>query len=98
MNVAGCWLTAKKHINAWITKDCDHVADGLSGSIDDLKGADAWTQTPPTCLNITGMDVNEDPRPVDVVGAVEVDPANDHEFDNGEEDGPEEDSEEEDGA
>ena len=44
------------------------------------------------------MDVYEEPRPVDVVGALEVDPAHDHEFDNGEEDGPEEDSEEEDGA
>ena len=98
IDVAGCWRTAEGHINAWIKKDRDHVDDGLSGTIDDLKGAGAWTETPSTCLNITDMDVNEDPRPVDVVGAVEVDPANDHEFDNGEEDGPEEDSEEEDGA
>ena len=29
-------------------------------------------------------------RPLDVVGAVEVDPANDHEFDDGEEDSEEE--------
>ena len=73
VNVAGCWRTAKEHINAWITKDCGHVADGLSGSIDDPKGAEAWTQTSPTFLDITDVDVNEDPRPVDVVGAVEVD-------------------------
>ena len=44
------------------------------------------------------MDVDEDPRPVDVVGAVEVDPAHDHEFDNGDEDSDEdEDLDEEDG-
>ena len=75
------------------------MADGLSGSIGDLKGAEAWTQTPSTCLNITDMDVDEDPRPVGVVGAVEVDPAHDHEFDNGDEDSDEdEDSEGGDGA
>ena len=44
------------------------------------------------------MDVDEDPRPVDVVGAVEVDPENGHEFDNGDEDSDEdEDLDEEDG-
>lgn len=90
VDVAGCWRTAEGHINAWIKKDRDHVDDGLSGTIDDLKGAGAWTETPSTCLNITDMDVNEDPRPVDVVGVVEVDPANDLEFDDGEEDSEEE--------
>ena len=95
----GCWRKAEEHINAWIAKDCDHVADGLSGSIDDLRGAEAWAETPTTCLNIMDMDVDEDPRPVDVVGAVEVDPAHDHEFDNGDEDSDEdEDSEGGDGA
>ena len=86
INVAGCWRKAEEHINAWIAKDRSHVADGLAGSIDDLLGAEAWTETPSTCLDITDMDVDEDPRPVDVVGAVEVDPENDHEFDNGDED------------
>ena len=33
--------------------------------------------------NTTDMDVDEDPRPADVVGAVKADPVNDHEFDNG---------------
>ena len=94
----GCWCKAEEHINAWIAKDCDHVADGLAGSIDDLRVAEASTETPSTCLNITDMDVDEDPRPVDVVGAVEVDHAHDHEFDNGDEDSDEdEDLDEEDG-
>ena len=80
VDVEGCWRTAEGHINAWIAKDCDHVADGLSGTIKDLKRAEAWTETPSTCLNITDLDVNEDPRPVDEVGVFEVDSANDHEF------------------
>ena len=59
------------------------MADGLSGTIKDLKGAEVWTETPSTCLNITDLDVNEDPRPVDKVGFFEVDSANDHEFNDG---------------
>ena len=56
---------AKAELNSWISKDRLHVADGLSGNLDDLQGVEAWTSSPSTCLDIQDMDVGDQ-----VAGAV----------------------------
>ena len=52
VNVAGCWEKAKREMNAWLSKGRLHVEYGLSGTISDLKGAEAWADSPRDCLGI----------------------------------------------
>ena len=66
VDIAGCYAKAEGEMNRWIAADKSHVADGLHGTITDLKGAGAWTSTPEDCLNITGMEVPVE-SPVEVV-------------------------------
>ena len=57
VNIAGCYDKAGGEMNKWIAADKRHVADGVHGTITDLKGAGACTSTPANCLNITDMEV-----------------------------------------
>ncbi len=38
IDVAGCWRTAEREINKWITVDIKHEADGLTGDLMQLGG------------------------------------------------------------
>ena len=59
-NVAGCWETAKKELNLWISKDAAHNQNGLTGTLDNLGGVSHWTQTADDCLDIQDMDLEVD--------------------------------------
>jgi hypothetical protein len=63
--VAGCYRKAEDERNKWIAKDMSHVEDGLHGTIDDLKGWEAWTASPRDCLNIQDMEVDAAPGAVE---------------------------------
>ena len=65
LNVAGCYRKAEEEMNKWIAKDMSHVEDGLHGTIDDLKGWEAWTASPRDCLNIQDMEVDAAPGAVE---------------------------------
>ena len=41
VNIAGCWETAVKEMNAWIKNSGLYAAGGLKGTITDLRGAEA---------------------------------------------------------
>ena len=72
IDVPGCCRKADGEMNEWLSKDRDHVKDGLHGTIDNLHGWEAWTSTPETCLNIDDMEAENIPIEVSVV-ASEVD-------------------------
>jgi hypothetical protein len=55
LDIAGCWTHAKGEINAWIAKDKDFEADGLSGDLDNLVGMEQWKATAADCLDIEDM-------------------------------------------
>ena len=59
-NVAGCWETAKKELNLWISKDAAHNQNGLTGTLDNLGGVSHWTKTADDCLDIQDMDLEVD--------------------------------------
>ena len=65
VNVAGCWSKAESEINAWIKKDIEHEADGLTGTLVDLVGIEKWTQISDSCLNIDDMGIKYDPDPLE---------------------------------
>ena len=65
--MAGCNRKAEDETSKWIAKERSHVEDGLHGTIDDLKGWEAWTAFPRDCLSIQDMEVYAAP------GAVEAD-------------------------
>lgn len=60
VNIAGCWATALDFMNKWIAKDAEYCDDGLTGDLFDLEGAERWTETPETCVNILDMGVDKD--------------------------------------
>ena len=57
-NVWGCWKTAEREMNRWISfdKECNG-GKGVEGSLGALIGAENWTKSPATCLSIDDMDV-----------------------------------------
>jgi transposase len=85
VNIAGAWETAEKEMNAWIKKDIEYVADGLTGTITDLRGAEAWTSTGPECLDCADMDLDADPPPPDVTATTLPDMSDEQEDPEGEE-------------
>jgi len=72
VKVKRCCEKAQEEMDKWVHADRAHVEDGLYGTIDDLKGWEAWTKTPVDCLNIDDMEPDTHPGEVDVV-AMEVD-------------------------
>jgi hypothetical protein len=50
-----CWAHAKGKISAWIAKDKDFEADGLSGDLHNLVGMEQWTATAADCLDNLDM-------------------------------------------
>ena len=85
VNIAGVWETAEREMNAWIKKDIEYVADGLTGTITDLRGAEAWTSTGPECLDCADMDVDADPPPPDITTTTLPDMSDEQEDSEGEE-------------
>ena len=65
VNIAGCWETAVKEMNAWIKNSGLYAAGGLKGTITDLRGAEAWTVTGPECPDCAEMDSDADTPPPD---------------------------------
>jgi len=55
-NVRGCWETAEREMNAWIGKDRTYNENGVEGSLQELVGAERWTRTDGTCLQISDME------------------------------------------
>jgi hypothetical protein len=85
-NVRGCWETAEREMNAWIAKDKAHTEDqGVEGKLGELLGAERWTKTEASCLNIGDMegatclledieaDCEQDERAVVMVPEAEMD-------------------------
>jgi hypothetical protein len=56
VDIAGCWAHAKGKINAWIAKDKDFEADGLSDDLNNLVGMEQRTATAADCLDIKDME------------------------------------------
>jgi hypothetical protein len=52
LDIAGCWAHGKGEINAWIAKDKDFEADGLSGDLNSLVGMEQWTEIAADFLDI----------------------------------------------
>jgi hypothetical protein len=53
LDIAGCWARAKGETNAWIAKDKNFEADGLSGDLNNLVGMEQrWTATAADFLDI----------------------------------------------
>ena len=65
VNIAGCWETAVKEMNAWIKNSGLYAAGGLKGTITDLRGAEAWTVTGPEYPDCAEMDSDADTPPPD---------------------------------
>jgi hypothetical protein len=59
LDIAGFWAHAKGEINAWIAKDMDFEADGLSGDLNNLVGMKRWTATAADCLDIKDMELED---------------------------------------
>ena len=59
-DIAGCWRTALKEINKWLSKDSEHNPNGLTGTIDadgsGLVGVAHWTETGESELDIQEED------------------------------------------
>ena len=65
VNIAGCWETAVKEMDAWIKNSGLYAAGGLKGTITDLRGAEAWTAAGPECPDCAEMDSDADTPPPD---------------------------------
>ena len=52
--------------------DRNRVADGLAGTVSDIRGASAWTKADGDCLVITDMDCEELALKVDLAGRIDV--------------------------
>jgi len=56
-NVRGCWETAEREMNLWISKDKEHTnGKGVEGELGALVGAERWTNSPPECTSIEDME------------------------------------------
>jgi hypothetical protein len=55
-NVRGCWETAEREMNSWIGKDKTYNENGVEGSLKELDGAERWTRTGDSCLQISDME------------------------------------------
>jgi len=64
IDVPGCVRHAKDEINHWISNDVKYEADGLAGSLQDLRNIERWTESAASCLDIQDMDVKRE-LPVD---------------------------------
>ena len=66
-DVPGAVEKATGPMNKWISVCHNRVAGGLAGTINDLRGASAWTKAAEGCLLITDMDCEELALEVDLV-------------------------------
>jgi hypothetical protein len=55
-NIRGCWQTAEREMNSWISKDKEHNQHGVEGTLGALVGAERWTNTGSDCLQIGDME------------------------------------------
>lgn len=62
LDIAGCWASALREINAWIARDKTYEVDGLSGDLCNLVGMGKWTLTAEDCLDIKDMGVISTPE------------------------------------
>jgi transposase len=59
-NVAGCWETAKREINRWISMGAEYNDNGITGDLDDFQNIGSGTATGETCLDIDDIDLGDD--------------------------------------
>jgi hypothetical protein len=64
VKVAGRYRKAEEQMSHWIAKYMSHVEDGMHETID-LRGWEAWTGFPRSCLNIQDMEVDAAPGAVE---------------------------------
>ena len=56
-NVRGCWETAEREMNKWISNDKKYTNDkGVSGVMGSLEGAERWTESVEEYLSIQDME------------------------------------------
>lgn len=84
-DIAGCWNTALKEMNSWISQDLDHVADGLSGDLMNLVGVENWTASDSSCLDIKDMELDLEDE-LDIAALVDGGSDDDGDDDSGDED------------
>lgn len=93
LDVTACVLHSMGKVDAWIAVDVDHVADGLSGTLADLRGVENWTGSDSSCLKITDMGLLQDEEDADL----DLGEAGDGADDGGDEDSSDEEEGEEEG-